>query len=124
MGSRRRHYGVLAAARQVRTTEFEKRWSRLCGILLLLGLLLFAGKVADGQADFERFFSGIGVPIAPALWLLALEFPPAPRLTLNGVYRKYFTKVEFDALVELGEHLAERVDAWHAVKPERIATGK
>ena len=80
--------GVLAAVRQLLTTEFKKRWSRLGGVLLLLGLLLFAGKVADDQANLERFFRGAWVPIVAALWLLALEFPPAHRLTLNGVYRK------------------------------------
>jgi hypothetical protein len=80
--------GVAAAVQQLLTAEFKKRWSRLGGVLLVLGLLLLAGKVADDQANLDRFFRGSWVPIVAALWLLALEFPPAHRLTLNGVYRK------------------------------------
>ncbi len=80
--------GVVTAVRQLLTAELKKRWSRLGGVLLLIGLFVFAGKVADDQANLERFFHGGWVPIVAVLWLLALELPPAHRVTLNGVYRK------------------------------------
>ena len=51
----------------------------------------------------------------------AAAHPPYPNYSTGD---QYLTKVEFDALVELGEHLAERVDSWRAAKPERIATGQ
>lgn len=80
--------GVVTAVRQLLTAELKKRWSRLGGVLLLVGLFVFAGKVADDQANLERVFRGGWVPVVAVLWLLAMELLPAHRLTLNGVYRK------------------------------------
>ena len=80
--------GVVAAVRQLLTSELKKRWSRLGGVALAVGLLLLAGKVADDQANLDRFFHPAWIPLVAALWMLLLELPPSHRLTLNGVYRK------------------------------------
>lgn len=80
--------GLITAIRQLLTSEIKKRWSRLGGVALAVGLLLLAGKVADDQANLTRFFHPSWVAIVAVIWILLLEIPPSHRLTLNGVYRK------------------------------------
>lgn len=80
--------GLIAAVRKLLTSELKKRWSRLGGIALGVGLFLLAGKVADDQANLERWFRGIWVPIIAVIWLVVVDVLPSHRLTLNGVYRK------------------------------------
>ncbi|MFT6292671.1 MAG: hypothetical protein ACJAR2_003288 [Ilumatobacter sp.] len=80
--------GLIAAVRKLLTSELTRRWSRLGGVALGIGLLLLAGKVADDQANLERVFRGMWVPIVAIIWLLVVDLLPSHRLTLNGVYRK------------------------------------
>lgn len=80
--------GLVAAVRQLLTSELKQRWSRLGGVALALGLLLLAGKVADDRANLDRFFASTWVPVVALAWLVVLDVPPSHRLTLNGVYRK------------------------------------
>lgn len=80
--------GLIAAVQKLLTSQIKKRWSRLGGVALALGLLLLAGKVADDQANSERFFRGAWVPVVVIVWLVVVDVLPSHRLTLNGVYRK------------------------------------
>jgi len=80
--------GLVAAVRQLLTSELKRRWSRLGGVALAFVLLLLAGKVADDRANLDRFFAPAWVPVVAIVWLVLLDLPPAHRLTLNGVYRK------------------------------------
>lgn len=80
--------GVITAVRQMLTSELKKRWSRLGGVALALGLALLAGKVADDRANLTGLFDTPWTPVVALIWLVALEIPPSHRLTLNGVYRK------------------------------------
>ncbi|MEP1122448.1 MAG: hypothetical protein ABJH68_00990 [Ilumatobacter sp.] len=80
--------GLITAIQKLLTAQIKKRWSRLGGVALGVGLLLLAGKVADDQANLERFFRGSWVPAVAVAWLVVVDVLPSHRLTLNGVYRK------------------------------------
>lgn len=80
--------GLAAAVWRVLKSELTKRWSRLGGVFLLVGMFAFAGKVADDRANLDGVFAGLWVPVIGIVWLVATDLIPSHRLTLNGIYRK------------------------------------
>lgn len=80
--------GLVAAVWRMLQAEVKRRWSRLGGVFLVIGLLALAGKIADDRANGEGVFNGWWVPIAAIVWLVVADVFPSHRLTLNGIYRK------------------------------------
>lgn len=80
--------GLAAAVWRMLQAEVKRRWSRLGGVFLLIGLLALAGKIADDRANGEGLFNGWWVPIVAVVWLVVADVFPSHRLTLNGIYRK------------------------------------
>ncbi|BAN03700.1 hypothetical protein [Ilumatobacter coccineus] len=80
--------GLAAAVWRMLQAEVTRRWSRLGGVFLVVGLLALAGKVADDRANGEGFFSVWWVPVVAVAWLVFADVFPSHRLTLNGIYRK------------------------------------
>lgn len=80
--------GLAAAVWRVLQAEVKRRWSRLGGVFLLVGLLALAGKIADDRANGQGLFTGWWVPIVAIVWLVVADVFPSHRLTLNGIYRK------------------------------------
>jgi len=88
--------GVLGALTGVVVAQLKRRWLRLGGVLLAVGVVLFAGKVADVHArssggPWVRWVVGgtrIPVVVVAVVWLALLECVAAHRLALGGLYRK------------------------------------
>ena len=80
--------GLAGAVWKVLQAEITRRWSRLGGVFLLVGLLAVAGKVADDRANGMLLFRGLWVPVVAVAWLVVVDAFPSHRLTLNGIYRK------------------------------------
>ncbi len=80
--------GLATAVWRMLHAEIKRRWSRLGGVFLLVGLLALAGKVADDRSNNEGLFNSWWVPVAAIGWLIVADVFPSHRLTLNGIYRK------------------------------------
>ncbi len=83
---------VATSLRRALVSEAKKRWLRLGGALMALGVFLWAGKVADavarhGTTGHSRLQSG-WTPVLALIVVVFYECIPAHRLTLGGVYRK------------------------------------
>lgn len=90
--------GVLGAMWGIVAAHVKRRWMRLGGVLLAVGMLLFAGKVADTYARGDDgiwaswplpFTAGrLPVLVVALAWLVVVDSIAAHRLTLGGLYRK------------------------------------
>lgn len=80
--------GLATAVWRMLQAEIKRRWSRLGGVFLLVGLLALAGKVADDLANGSGWFDNWWVLIVAIVWLIVADVFPSHRLTLNGIYRK------------------------------------
>jgi hypothetical protein len=90
--------GLIGALVGILVAQLKRRWMRLGGVFLAIGLLVFTGKVADTFAwGYEGMwrswplpFTDVRCPVSAvaAAWLIVINAIASHRLTLGGVYRK------------------------------------
>ena len=87
---------LIAALVGVGLAEAKVKWMRLGGVVLVVGLVLFGGKVIDAaarqQTSLWRSWPVLGqrlpLLVVAVVWLVVVDAIASHRLTLGGVYRK------------------------------------
>ncbi len=81
--------GLVGALTGLLVAQVKRRWLRLGGVALALGMVVFGGKVADATASGRSgFWSSWVVLVVAVVWMMTVDSVASHRLTLGGLYRK------------------------------------